>query len=114
MDRYILVVGDLVDGVSFIGPFDDSTEATEYAEFTLREPWVVAPLDPKPAPVQGTVSSLDGSVAPEALLVVPDPEGGPAEFLVTLWPGGMVEMARRPHPSSTWGPPVVAERRPTR
>jgi len=44
-DLYILVVGNVIDGLSFIGPFDCPSDASDYAEFEERhEDWVVGDL----------------------------------------------------------------------
>ena len=47
----ILVHGNPVDGFSFVGPFEDTEQAVEYAENNLRgsEWWIAecsAPLEP--------------------------------------------------------------------
>lgn len=139
MDQHILIVGELSEGLSFIGPFDDAAEAAEYADFTLREPWWVAPLDPKPAPVKGTVekpfmrgrkvedvflddppvTSFTGSAAPEyddaprAIYISEHPEDT-GEVLVTIWNDDVAEIAYREHSRDVWSPPLTMERRETR
>lgn len=42
---FILVVGNPINGLTFMGPFDSSEEATEFAETSFKkEEWWVAPL----------------------------------------------------------------------
>lgn len=42
----ILVIGNPVDGIIFIGPFDDGEEAVEYAEVHHKnDEWWMAPID---------------------------------------------------------------------
>ena len=49
-DRYILMVGNSVDGHRFEGPFDCPNDAAEYAERYCKgeEWWVVDLLTPEP------------------------------------------------------------------
>lgn len=41
---FIIMVGNVVDGLNFIGPFDDGETANEYGQDRLRhcEYWVVS------------------------------------------------------------------------
>ena len=42
----ILVVGNVVDGLNFIGPFDDEELATEYVtKNKITEEWSIAELE---------------------------------------------------------------------
>ena len=41
----VLAVGNTGDGITLIGPFDESEDATDYAEMHLRnEDWVIMEL----------------------------------------------------------------------
>lgn len=40
MNQFVLVEGNPVDGLTFVGPFDDSEEAIEYGEQGGGEFWV--------------------------------------------------------------------------
>jgi hypothetical protein len=42
--KYILVYGDIQSGFDFIGPFDTSAEAGEFAEKDAPDDWAVVPL----------------------------------------------------------------------
>lgn len=42
--KYVIMVGNVIDGLSFIGPFDSRAEAAEYAK-GLIEDWLVAPVE---------------------------------------------------------------------
>ena len=46
MSKFIVVMGDVVDGLRFYGPFSDSDEAGEFAEGERcgNEPWTCAEL----------------------------------------------------------------------
>lgn len=44
MSKVILVIGNVVDGLRFVGPFEGVSLAIEYAEQNLGDDWVVAPL----------------------------------------------------------------------
>jgi hypothetical protein len=47
----VLIIGNMVEGVSVTGPFRDANAATEYADNMVQgEPWVVADLDPAITP----------------------------------------------------------------
>ena len=49
MPRIIIIHGNVVDGLRFVGPFADIAAAETYAatDVTLRdEPWIVASLNP--------------------------------------------------------------------
>lgn len=44
---YIVIVGNVVDGLSFIGPFDDGEEANEFAEHEFNGlEWISMKLTP--------------------------------------------------------------------
>lgn len=46
MKQFIIVVGDIVDGCGFVGPFDSMTEAVKYAEATFKkETWMACVLN---------------------------------------------------------------------
>jgi hypothetical protein len=49
-DMYILIVGNVVDGLRFEGPFDCPSDAAEYAEryYKNEEYWVADLLTPEP------------------------------------------------------------------
>jgi hypothetical protein len=43
--QHIVVIGNVVDGLTFEGPFDTAEGAIEYADANVTKPeWVVAPL----------------------------------------------------------------------
>jgi hypothetical protein len=44
MDKYIVVVGDPVDGFEFYGPFNTEPEAIEWAGENLNGDWWTASL----------------------------------------------------------------------
>jgi hypothetical protein len=47
----VLIIGNMVEGVSVTGPFRDSNTAIEYADNMVQgDPWVVADLDPAITP----------------------------------------------------------------
>jgi hypothetical protein len=47
MNRYILVIGNPVDGYQFEGPYDTAEDAIEAAEYHWKNvEWVVAELRP--------------------------------------------------------------------
>ncbi len=46
-DLYLIIVGNVVNGLTHYGPFDDAEEANEYAKYKFDdEDWVVAALYP--------------------------------------------------------------------
>ena len=46
MSKDILIVGNLADGLTFYGPFDDAEQATQHAERVFRdEDWCIAELE---------------------------------------------------------------------
>ena len=45
MDNLILVIGNIVDGIEFIGPFTDGEDASEWAENNLKVEWVIGVLN---------------------------------------------------------------------
>lgn len=49
---YMIAVGDIVDGMSFIGPFEDCEGANEYAECVYRNEtwWVIDLVSPVELP----------------------------------------------------------------
>jgi len=44
---YVILIGNPVDGLEFIGPFDDGNEATEYAEVKVHrnKEWWLAEME---------------------------------------------------------------------
>lgn len=45
MKQFIIIVGDIVDGCGFVGPFDSMIEAVKYAEATYKtETWLTCVL----------------------------------------------------------------------
>lgn len=43
---FVVIAGNVVDGLTFFGPFENQEEANQYAEDQLRkEDWVVALLN---------------------------------------------------------------------
>jgi hypothetical protein len=44
--QYIIITGNIVDGMGFVGPFPNHEAAVAYAERECTE-WVVAELEPK-------------------------------------------------------------------
>jgi hypothetical protein len=43
-EKWILVVGNVVDGIVFDGPFDSQDEAHDYGERIRKGEWIIAPL----------------------------------------------------------------------
>lgn len=44
-DRWLIVTGNPADGMEFLGPFDDSEQANDYADTYLSErDWWIVPL----------------------------------------------------------------------
>lgn len=43
--KYIIIFGNVVDGLTFRGPFETSSAAIDYAD-PLAEEWVIAELTP--------------------------------------------------------------------
>ncbi len=56
--KFIVIVGNVIDGVVVHGPFRDTDEAGEYAELELSDEWVIASLIAPVEPREG-VSSAD-------------------------------------------------------
>lgn len=44
VEHHIVVVGNVVDGLSFHGPFDDYDSAMKYGESFTCDDWHVVPL----------------------------------------------------------------------
>ncbi len=45
MEKYMIMYGNVVDGMKFIGPFDSGEDALGYAEMELTpEDWWIVPL----------------------------------------------------------------------
>jgi len=47
MEQYILITGDPIDGLEFIGPFENADDAAKYAEgdkFIDRDTWWITTL----------------------------------------------------------------------
>ena len=45
--KWVIIVGNVVDGVGLIGPFDDATDANTYADECRpcrHDTWVVSPV----------------------------------------------------------------------
>lgn len=48
-DKYIVIVGNVVDGLTFYGPIEDPDEVTEFTyNFVGKDTWVVATLTAPP------------------------------------------------------------------
>lgn len=45
--NYIIVLGNAVQGLTFVGPFPTHTDATVYADSYIDDDWVVAELHPR-------------------------------------------------------------------
>lgn len=43
-EQHIVVLGNAVDGLTFVGPFDDYDAAMEYAGSYVDRDWHIAPL----------------------------------------------------------------------
>jgi hypothetical protein len=44
--KYIVIIGDVVNGVRFYGPFATIRDATDYAdEFTRGEEWIIGTVN---------------------------------------------------------------------
>ena len=44
--QYIIIAGNVVDGLTHIGPFTSAERANEYADEVCRDIWTVTTLDP--------------------------------------------------------------------
>ncbi len=42
---FVIVAGNVIDGVALIGPFDDGEEANFYGDMHVQAEWVVATLE---------------------------------------------------------------------
>lgn len=49
LSQYVLIVGNIVDGVSVYGPFSDPSSAAEYAEANFSDSWLVSFMGEVPA-----------------------------------------------------------------
>ena len=45
MGMHVVIVGNIVEGIRVIGPFDTAGEAVKWAEELVNEEWLIAPLD---------------------------------------------------------------------
>jgi hypothetical protein len=43
--KYIIVYGDPINGLYFVGPFDDANEAGDYASDNIDGEWWIAKLE---------------------------------------------------------------------
>lgn len=66
MDKYVIVIGNPIDGITIYGPFENMEEAHEWAENNSDEWWCSYLYEPK-APVQmtGTWNSATGVFTPD-------------------------------------------------
>lgn len=60
--KVILVLGNIVDGITFEGPFDSEDEAVAYAERVYEDgdpfvPWTTSLMNPPHYPFGGTYES---------------------------------------------------------
>lgn len=60
MNPCVIVVGNAIDGLALIGPFDDGEAAHEHAdEHYCSDDWIVAPLN-TPCNADGTLELVGG------------------------------------------------------
>lgn len=59
---FVIVAGNVIDGVNLIGPFEDSDEANLYGDAHVRPEWVVATLE---APVADTSAETEAASSTE-------------------------------------------------
>jgi hypothetical protein len=45
MSKAIVILGNIIEGHTFVGPFDSDVEATDFAESLTPMEWHVAPLE---------------------------------------------------------------------
>ena len=56
----IIIEGNVVDGMSFHGPFDDHEDAIEWAEANLKTDWLVATLQDPLSDVRAALVAREG------------------------------------------------------